>query len=305
MEKNMNNLNRQIQILENITTSNTITDLAQSLFLSQPYISRLIKQMEDKYQVTLIERNKQPLKLTLAGRTVLNDLRQIQQAQVQMQRNIAQLKKQESQTVTISLISLLGHERIIAISNQLIKHFPTVKFNIIVDGQRPTEGDLLDKNIDILVGPKWNNPLINISPLPLQELALLIPASCPLYRPGRLYCPFSENNLATLNGSTYVEANDSSFIQVLVNNFLATNKIQIKQLATVSSIQLATEIAILQHATTITTTAIANHVLHDRHDYNLMVFPKDTLNLHIAISSLTHAPTKISEIHHYLKKVLQ
>lgn len=48
----MNNLRREIQILEGAQYTATLTTLAEKLYLSQPYISRLIKKMEDNYQIS-------------------------------------------------------------------------------------------------------------------------------------------------------------------------------------------------------------------------------------------------------------
>lgn len=281
----MNSLEKKIQILDNVNDSDTITNLAANLYLSQPYVSRIIKEMETEYGVLLVDRQEKPINLTNAGRIVLNDLRSIQNAQIQMNQNLANLQRISSHQVTIVLNSSICEADIVDVTTNLIDRFSEIKFTFVINGMKPRETDLLNKNIDILVGPKWNHPDIDIKFVELNQLALLIPSSCSLYRPGRLYCPFSENNLTILNSINYIATNDSAYLQQQVNHFLAENGIRINELATVSSIRLATKLAVKEKATTITTYKIAQHALGDDGEYNLMLFPKSALNLEVAIST--------------------
>ena len=83
----MNNLRREIQILEGAQYTATLTTLAEKLYLSQPYISRLIKKMEDNYQIKLVNRTN-PLSLTKAGESILNNMKEIQAAEDNLHTNI-------------------------------------------------------------------------------------------------------------------------------------------------------------------------------------------------------------------------
>lgn len=76
-------MNEQLEFLEKLLTSvkqaETLTKVAQELYVSQPYVSRILKQAEEKYQVQLVERQKNPISLTLAGQTLLNGLQKMRQ----------------------------------------------------------------------------------------------------------------------------------------------------------------------------------------------------------------------------------
>ena len=298
-------LEKKIEILANVNSSQTITELASKLYLSQPYVSRLLKDMEKEYGILLVNRLDRPISLTEAGMMVLNDLKQIYNDQEQMNKNLAQLQRIRNHEVTVMLNSSFCEEDIISVSTGLINNFSDLKFNLTINGMRPQESDLINRNIDILVGPKWNNQLLNIKFLQVNRLALLIPASCTLYHPGRLYCEFSENNLTVLNNINYVETNDNFFLQQRVNHFLAENGIHINKIAKVSSTRLAAKMAMEEKATTITTEKMAKHVLGKRADYNLMVFPRSALNLEVAISMRRDASTEVREVFDYLYEHLK
>lgn len=76
-------MNEQLEFLEKLLTSvkqaETLTKVAQELYVSQPYVSRILKQAEEKYQVQLVEHQKNPISLTLAGQTLLNGLQKMRQ----------------------------------------------------------------------------------------------------------------------------------------------------------------------------------------------------------------------------------
>ena len=54
----MNKDKNLYDILRNVSSSTTISNIANKLFLSEPYISKVIKDAESKYHVILIKRNK-------------------------------------------------------------------------------------------------------------------------------------------------------------------------------------------------------------------------------------------------------
>lgn len=190
-----------------------------------------------------------------------------------MNASIANLQRQETGNIKIALCSLADSMTIPQIAQKLHQLFPQNIISLSNEDEQISESRLANKSVDIIVGRKWNNPAFNILPLQLTELALLIPDSCPLYDPTNFYIPFSQDRLSTLNGSTYVAANDNSYLQHQVNNLLAENNIFINKIFETSSSQLATQIAISLKATTITTTKIAKTVLQNNDSYCLMRFP--------------------------------
>lgn len=222
-----------------------------------------------------------------------------------MNQNLINLQRISNHEVTIVLNSSICEADIVDLTAKLINYFPQINFNFVINGMKPRETDLINKNIDILVGPKWNNQLFDINFIELNQLALLIPPSCSIYRPGARYCPFSENNLTILNNMNYVEANDNAYLQKRVNQFLVDNYIHINKLATVSSIRLATKLAVKENATTVTTYKIVQHALGNNGAYNLMLFPKSALNLEVAISVRHDASNEVRSVYNYLYKQLR
>ncbi|RHW52669.1 hypothetical protein DS834_01935 [Lactobacillus bombicola] len=85
--------NRLLLFLETIETSNSISEAAQKLYLTQPYISRVIKKYEQKYNVILIDRNSYLIQITPAGHLLIKHLRKSLQLERQFEVEVHQFQK--------------------------------------------------------------------------------------------------------------------------------------------------------------------------------------------------------------------
>lgn len=291
----MNNIDKLINILNQVTTANTLTEVADNLYFSQPYVSKLIAKMESEYGVSLVNRKDNPIFLTHAGETVLENLKSVQDAQTKLDINLKNLKREERGSISIAICSLVDTPSVEFLVPKLYQTFPNLKLNFVNLTGEVTDRDLLEGKIDIIVGRKWNNPEIHIIPLPVNELALLISDTCPLFTPDSRYIKFSQDNLSTLNDCDYIGVNDGSFLQYKVNNLFKENKIHVKEIMELPDSRQASLVATKLHATTITTPKIVDQVLAGK-NYNLMLLPKEIVGLDMAISYRQQASKNIKAV---------
>lgn len=287
----MSNLKREIQILEGVQYTATLTTLADKLYLSQPYISRLIKKMEDNYQIKLVNRTN-PLSLTKAGESILNNMKEIQAAEDNLHTNIRRLKHKEEGVITVAICSLIDLS-VTSIIATLHRTFPETLFKVTTTAN---EHSLTSGEVDIVIGQKWNNPLFQILPFEPTEMSLLIPDTCPLYNPHQKIISFSEEGLSKLNSSNYIAVSNASFLQQQVNYLLKKNHISINKLAEMPTSRLATQLALKAKATTITTTKIAQDSLTKESAYCLMPLPRNLINLTLAVSYLQNSPVLTRQV---------
>lgn len=299
----MNNVDKLIDLLNQVTTANTLTEVAENLYFSQPYVSKLIAKMESEYEVKLVNRKANPISLTHAGEVILENLKSIQNAQAKLNLNLKDLKREEQGTITIAICSLVNTPPIDRLIMELHATFPNLKFDFVNFSGDVTDQDLIDGKMDLVVGRKWNNPEIHIIPLPVGELALLISDNCPLFQINAKYVEFSQDNLSTLNGCNYIGVNDSSFLQHKVNNLFEENMIHVNEIMELPDSKQASLIAARLHATTITTPQIAEKVLENK-EYNLMPIPKDVIGLDMAISYRQDSSENIKAVAQSLEKIL-
>lgn len=280
----MNDIDKLVNILDEIQISSTLTEVAKKLYFSQPYVSKLIAEMEKQYGVLLVNRKDNPISLTNAGEIIVQNLRVIQDAQEKLNINLMDLKRTEQGTISIAICSLVDGPSTDYIAQELYKKYSNLKFNFVNLTGDLTDHDLTSGKIDIAIGRKWNNQDLHIVPLPVKELALLIPETCELFESNSRYIKFSQDNLSTLNDCNYVGVNDSSFLQHKVNILLSENGIHINKIMELPDSRQAATVALNLHATTITTKRIAKDALLSSQKYNLMMIPKDDVSLNMAIS---------------------
>lgn len=76
--------NRLLIFLETLESSNSVSEAAQKLYLTQPYISRVIKKYEQKYNVLILKRDSHPIQLTPTGHLLITYLRKSSQLENQL-----------------------------------------------------------------------------------------------------------------------------------------------------------------------------------------------------------------------------
>lgn len=300
----MNDFEKLAKILETVKSSDTLTDVAEKLFFSQPYISKLLKQKEQAYRVVLVHRSTTPIELTLAGQAVLNDLNRILSAQRVMAYDLDKLQRHAQNQLTIAICPLAESQPLSQIAVALHHTFPEQRFRLLDSSKDVNEQELLDGSIDILVGQRWSNPLFHIEMLNLQELALLLPDTCPLYHPGQDYVDYSEDKLSALNDCEYVSVSNGSFLQIRVDELFSRNNIVIHSVVEVPNSRIATQTALKLHATTITSTKIAHETLSPSDNYNLMRLPSSVISLDVGLSYLKSSSANVKQIAEFLKNIV-
>lgn len=84
--------------LEAVTRFGNISNAAKHLYVSQPYLSKVIKELENEVGVELINRESNPLTLTYAGERYLAYLDEMEMIQQKMEyelQEIANLEKDD------------------------------------------------------------------------------------------------------------------------------------------------------------------------------------------------------------------
>ncbi|WP_253954911.1 MULTISPECIES: LysR family transcriptional regulator [Lactiplantibacillus] len=95
--------NKLLTFLEAIQQHASMTKAAQSLFVSQPYISRTIKSAELHFGTNLIDREHRPLELTYAGERLLSYLQSDARLHQMMNTELREISQNKYQSMTIGI----------------------------------------------------------------------------------------------------------------------------------------------------------------------------------------------------------
>lgn len=127
----------------------SFTKAANALHISQPAVSRHIKELEARYNTTLFERSGNKIYLTKAGETVYNAFRGIAQQYRDLDFEIGRLSSSISGEFKIGASSTISQYVIPSIIASFHKRYPKIQIYLINGNSFDMEKLLLDHQIDL------------------------------------------------------------------------------------------------------------------------------------------------------------
>lgn len=132
----------------------SITAAAKHLYISQPYVSRLIAQTESTLGVQLLDRTAKPLKLTYAGNVYLHGLQEIISQQTNLSEIMNEISQSKSGNISIALSSHLNQLEIGRLFAEFIQKYPQYHLEVHEAPSVTAEKTVRDNQSDLYIGPK-------------------------------------------------------------------------------------------------------------------------------------------------------
>ena len=126
-----------------------ISHAAKALYISQPYLSKFIKELEQDIGVILVNRNTSPLTLTYAGERYLHYMKQIADIYKNMENEIQTLSKLKKGQLYIGVNPILATHTLYNILPEFTKRYPGVEIKLIEESAHRIEQLLIDNKVDI------------------------------------------------------------------------------------------------------------------------------------------------------------
>ena len=145
---------RLAEILTAVKNLGSITAASQHLFVSQPYISRTIKEAEQQLGIQLIDRTTKPTRLTYAGAQYLAGLQKIQQQLSDLDQTMHELAQSKSGHLSIALSESMATQILPELGCQFLQEYPQYHLDIHEMPSLAAEKAVTDNQSDIYIGPK-------------------------------------------------------------------------------------------------------------------------------------------------------
>lgn len=232
--------------LQTIQETGSISETARRLYVTQPYVSRVIKEAEKEYDVGLLDRRHHPITLTIAGRQLLEYLRSAQQLQKNMYREMASLANHQTDYLTICTNSSFGHDWYAKILQHYLTKQPNTILKTVELPYQEAEKQLRSGLVDLVIDKPINDNRFTYFHITDFTVLLIIPATSPIYEPGSVWREYQSLDLKQLNGQPFINVNEGSSFQQMVNTKLLTLNISVKQAVQVTNLQTATFLAYQQ-----------------------------------------------------------
>ena len=137
---------RVLQYFLAVTREGNISAAAQSLHLSQPSLSRQLKELEEELGVTLFLRGRRRIELTEEGLILRKRASEMMQLMELTESEISEVKNDISGTLSIGAGESRSMRRITAVFKELKDQYPNIRLNI-VSGDTEDLQDRLDRGL--------------------------------------------------------------------------------------------------------------------------------------------------------------
>ena len=238
----MQNEKNLFDILNSVGSCSTIHEISEKIFLSEPYISKLLKQSEEKYEVKLVNRKTKPIQLTKAGAVVLKDLNQIINTRQLLKYDLSPYKDNNEYQIKIAFNQPWLETNSINVIKFLMKSYPEIEFSFYEQTTNLAQQNLLNHAIDIFIGKVLVNEQIDSNYLLNAQLYFLVPDNLMSEELGGPI--LTQNTFTKFDNLSYISLTDDSFFEAMIDNLFSEHEIQLNKIVKVANSQTAIKLAI-------------------------------------------------------------
>ena len=144
-----------LKIIQALNANGTLTEAANALCLSQPALSHQIGYLEKKLGVTLWEKDGRTLRLTQAGKLLLEVAQQVLPVLTQAEKTLVALGEGRQGLLRIGVECYPCFEWLTGVIGQFMRQMPGIEVDIVQKFQFTGLEGLLNHHIDVLLTPDW------------------------------------------------------------------------------------------------------------------------------------------------------
>jgi LysR family transcriptional regulator for metE and metH len=169
---------RHLRLVKAIAETRNLTKAARKLFISQPALSRQLKEIEQRLETDLFIRTKKSMILTKTGEKLLQAADGVLQELDHTEREIAQIVGGEQGVVKIGVNCPFSYQWVPSILSQFQKMYPNIEIEI--GNSQRVRKELLSKTFDLVITAYLGNQEnIGTTPLFEDELVVIVSAGHP------------------------------------------------------------------------------------------------------------------------------
>lgn len=140
---------RQIRMIQAILQEGTVTAASKKLFISQPALSQVIKNVEDEIGAPLFEKEGNRLKLTYAGELYIEYGQQMLDMDRNLHMRIADLKDDVYGELRLGISVQRGMQILPALIPAFTKQYPHVRIRLCEEGSERLESMISEGECDV------------------------------------------------------------------------------------------------------------------------------------------------------------
>ncbi|GAE06688.1 LysR family regulatory protein CidR [Paenibacillus sp. JCM 10914] len=140
---------RHLQYFLEVARNESFTKAAEKLYITQPTISKTIRNMEDEWGVTLFHRQGKRIELTDAGLIMFQQAQRIVESFQQVSAELGDLMNLKQGHLRIGLPPMVGSSFFPKVIGQFHRKYPHITIQLVEDGAKKLEADVESGQTDI------------------------------------------------------------------------------------------------------------------------------------------------------------
>lgn len=210
----------KLRIFKIVAKHLSFTKASEQLYLSQPAVSKVIKNLEQEYKTTFFTRKRNTIEITKEGKAFLVYVNKILALYTEMEEKFLYKKEAFPKLIHLGVSTTLANYVIPKIIAKFRCQFPETKFNIISNNSENIEDLLLNNEIDFgITEGNSLNPKLQFEKFIKDEIVLVT--------------NFKNNSIKrenitidALQKIPMIEREKGSGTKAIINQFLLNNKIE-------------------------------------------------------------------------------
>ena len=172
---------KHLQYFTEVVKHGSFSKAAEHLYISQPNISNVIKDLEEELDVKLLIRTTRKLELTDTGKLLFQYGQQVSQTLQQFYQELDDTKNSKKGYVKIGIFPMLGTEFFTKMISEFHKQYPEIRVRFVEDGASNLKKALIQGELDLVVMPfPIDEELFDFFPFLKGDLRILVHQHHPL-----------------------------------------------------------------------------------------------------------------------------
>ncbi|MBK1809719.1 LysR family transcriptional regulator [Clostridium sp. YIM B02505] len=252
---------------------------AKSLYISQPYLTQVIKRVESQLECELINRSNLPYRLTEQGKIYYQYLTSIENNYAKLLREISAVTDIDSKVIKIGVLPSLGTYLLPLFLPKFLDMHPNCKIEL--SEALPEKNEKLTQNgeLDFWLGQNSTNisPNLNSITWGRHRYRAVIPRSCDLYQKDVAIIPEGTIDINKILCQKLILTSKGSAIRKQIDQLLSLYKVEPKIIMESTEIYTVRNLATSNLGLTFIPESI--NVKECPSEYNIYQIPADELSL--------------------------
>lgn len=267
---------------------------AESLYISQPYLTQVIKRIENELNCQIINRSEMPYRLTQQGKIYYDYLGSLATVHANMRRQISAMTYMDEKPIKIGILASIGTYLIPLFLPKFLERYPNCRIELVEDIPENNEKRLIKGEIDFLIGQNSSNlsPSLRSASWGRHGYFAVIPPSSALYQEGVATMASGSIAIEHLLQQKLVLTTKGSAIRAQIEHLLSIYKITPNIVIESSEIATVKRLAMLNTGVTFIPESLALPPCPEQ--YNIYPLPMELIHLDYFIAH--HASRQLTNI---------